>query len=138
MNEQNNNEEDIPSEVKAKLSSIKPKFQKGAERSSSKARNIVQDAQDAAKGKVDSAEGRTGEEIDNEVRTSGDLDQSRDEEQKTEGQVKDELDRKDQQNSKPEKNESGDADAEAYEVNPDEMLSKAEKKAEKEFQANGT
>ncbi|MCJ1267022.1 hypothetical protein MMC22_006907 [Lobaria immixta] len=158
--EQGRDETDIPSDVKARFSDTTANLKKGAEELGSKAKKSAQTANDAIKDKFqevkEQAKNWSGEYNEpNEIKErdgerNGER-EARNGETKTEeveqngidedGQAevsKEELD-PDVETSEPEEIESNnlDGDEKAYEVNPDEVLNTAEKKAEEEMQPNG-
>ena len=150
----------VPSDVKARLGDTTANLKKGAEELGSKAKKSAQTANDAIKDKFqevkEQAKNWSGEYNEsNEIKErdgerNGEREawngETKKEEVKQNGidengeaeVSKEELD-PDVETSEPEEIESNnlDGDEKAYEVNPDEVLNTAEKKAEEEMQPNG-
>lgn len=156
--EQGLDKTDIPSDIKARLGDTTANLKKGAEDLGSKAKKSVQIANDAIRDKVqltkEQAKNWNGERDESKER-NGDRSEGRNREQETgndetkenvEQNVISDNDRVDRskkevevETSEPEEIESNnlDGEAKAYEVNPDEALNPAEKRAEEEMQPNG-
>lgn len=157
--EQGLDETDVPSDIKARLGDTTANLKKGAEELGSKAKKSVQIANDAIRDKVQSAKEQAknwNNEYDESKERNGDRSEERNREQETRnGETKkekveqnginenDQVDRSKEEveveTSEPEEIESNnlDGDEKAYEVNPDEVLNSAEKRAEEEMQPNG-
>lgn len=155
--EQGLDETDVPSDIKARLGDTTANLKKGAEDLGSKAKKSVQTANDAIREKVQSAKEQAknwNNEYGEFKEPNGDRSEERNREPETRnGETKEKVEQNgisendgvdrskevEVETSEPEEIESNnlDGDEKAYEVNPDEVLNSAEKRAEEEMQPNG-
>lgn len=136
MAEQNNNENDIPPSVKAKFENARANLKKGAGDQGSKATKTAQNANDTIKDELQPTNGQAGENADDAARKSDSVAKTWNLEQDEKKIDNEEQSKENHTDNGPETKEEGDAEAEAYEVNPDVLLNEEEKKAEEAFQPN--
>lgn len=135
MAEGNNNEINMPPDLKIKLEKARANLEAKTDDLGSKFTKTAQSTSDALNEKLQATKGMVEKKVEGALKNDENVAKTWNQEEKEDKE--DDEERSDEHpDSKPE-DEQGDGEAEAYEVNPDVLKSEEEKRAEEEFQPDG-
>lgn len=134
MAEGNNNEIDIPPDLKIKLEKARANLQTTPDDLGSKFTKTAQSSNDTLNEKLQATRDKVENKVEGALKSAESAAKTWNQEEKED---EDDAVRSDDHPDGKGEDERGDGEAEAYEVNPDVLMSEEEKKAEKEFQPDG-
>lgn len=137
MAEHNSDKNDLPPDLKAKLENARASLKKEMGDLGSRATKKAQNSNDTIKDKLQASKGQVGKDDDDAARKADSVAKTWNEEQNAKSLDNRERSKDEHPDGGSEAKEEGDAEAEAYEVNPDVLLNEKEKKAAEDFQSNG-